>query len=441
MDIDPLGEAVRTVMPPTPPRTPGKVTGKRKNPSVTHNMPIKASKVSSGSIQMAKTAKHKKYSTRIRRSSPKLNLAKKGKKRNRTKKRSIKRMLEKPGPIGRLSAFLPTTGAGGELTNFDFKCYDLSLNDVKNSGFVNCSKNEVNWIGYQILTQIMHNEISKTGEKENETSFASTNSKGLFDPAPTGVKVMGVVTSGAEAGATVAATGTAANYTKLRETFVYDKIKMTLQLSNCNTTPTRVWVDLWKCKNDIQVSASTPNNRGDFGGPIHEIGVNYRSQPYFQGDGGNTPTTTQNLFKNTEFMPLKVPGRQNWSHQKRQVLYMNPGDEVECVNTLTDVVWDGKEIRDRQDLQGQTFHFVKNCSYYMTVAVMGLLGKSSDTNSPSGHVKAEVSTQLKMDIKAHRSNVFMRQPKQYLVTGRMQKLPVMSEPKVVEITRTAYPVI
>lgn len=429
--------------PSTPPKTPSRanpVTGKRKNPSVTDNMPKKASKVNPGTLQMAKTGKRKNSGSNRRGGSSKRSNRKSGSKKGKKGKSSrMKTRLEKAGPIGRLTAYLPTKGAENELTNFDFKCYDLALNDVKNSGFVNCSKNEVNWIGYQILTKIMHDEISKTGERPTEKEFEASNSKGLFDPAPTGVKVTGTVTSGAETGATVEATGTAANYIKTRETFVYDKVRLTLQLSNCNTTPTRVWVDLWKCKDDLEAFEATPGNRPTFGGPIYEIANNYRTQPYFQGDGAHTATTTYNLFKNTEFLPLKVPGRQFWSHQNRQVLYLMPGDEVEVVNKLTNVVFDGKDIRDREDTNNFAIHFVKNCSYYITVAVMGLLGKSTDTDNPSAHVKAEVSTQLKMDIVAHRSNVFMRQPKQYIVAGRMQKIPVTSEPTVIELNRTAYP--
>lgn len=425
-----------TEPPPTPAKTPAKVTGKRKNPSVTDSTPKKASKVNPGTKQMAKTYKRKNPGSNRRgrpakRSGKKYGRATKSRRKGGKTLKGMKNLITAPGPVGRLSAYLPTTGipaAGISLTAQDFKCYDLVANDTKSSGFVSTIKNQCNWLGYQILTQAQHVNISTTGERTGgEQAFEPTNSKGLFDPAPMGVK-------------TTSEIGYAANYIKETETFVYKKFNLHLYLSNCERTPVRVWVDLWKCKDDLSVGEGTEGNRPGFSGPIEEIGQCYRRQPYFSGGGAHTGTATANLFKNTEFMPLKVPGRHYWSHQNRKILYMNPGDEVRLDHKLTDIVWDGKKIKERQDAQGDTFHFVKGVSHYITVCVLGLLGKDPTAPNPSAHVKAELSTNLKMDIVACRANVFQRQPNQYLFLGDMGKIAPTGEPQVVEVTRTVYPV-
>ena len=423
-----------TQTPPTPAKTPTKMIGKRKN-TAGNSTPKKASKVNSGSKQMAKTYKRKNPGTNRRgrpakRSGKKYGRATKSRRKGGKSQKTMKKMITAPGPVGRLAAYLPTIGVSGgkSLTANDFKCWDLAANDTKNSGYVNTSNNNVNWLGYQILTQNQHDVISKTGEKvAGEQAFEDTNSKGLFDPAPLGVK-------------TTTEVGYAANYIKETETFIYKKINLHLYISNCERTPVRVWVDLWKCKDDLAVGVGSEGNRPGFGGPIEEIGQLYRRQPYFVGAGAHTTTTTTNLFKNTEFRPLKVPGRHYWSHQNRKTLYMNPGDEVRVDHSLTDIEWDGKKIQEREDAQGVTFHFVSGFSHYITVCVMGLLGKDPTAPNVSAHVKAEVNTNLKMDIVACRANVFQRQPKQYLVLGDMAKLAPTGEPQVVEVTRTIYPV-
>lgn len=438
--------------PPSPPKTPAKVTGKRKAFTVTDNVPKKASKansesnktapkkaskVNSGSKQMAKTTVSK-GSRGSRRSSPTKRSGKKygrsrksrrGKKMNKASRSLMKKRMEMPGPIGRIHCYLPTIGTDpmNPLTDYDYFAYDVNLADSKASGYVNSTPMVSNWIGYSILTKKQVFRVSQAGELASAGSYAPTSWKGIFDPAPVGVET-----------ALGASTGSGKNYVKTTETFIFDKCNLEIFLSNCNNTPCRVWVDIWKCKDDVQCAQSSPFT---FAGPMYDVQTAYNEQAYYQGIGAHPAKTLKQLFQIPEFRPLKVSGRNNWSHQQRYVKYMVPGDETKVTHKLSNLVYNGQKVEAREASQVPTveYTYIQNVSHYVTICVLGLVGKSGDTGNPSNYARGEVSTQIKMDIVAHRANIFTRSPKQYIIDTPMPLPAVTEEPKVVELTRTTYP--
>lgn len=414
--------------PASPPRTPLKrgrsITRGRKsrNRSVSFS-----NKRVRGRSQSKSTNTVKKYGRSTK--------SRKGKKRPKQLRELMKRMMEMPGAVGSLHCYLPTTSN----TDFDFQCYDIIREGCKASGFFSAGKNESNWLGYSILTKRQVTLISKAGESGSETDGAVANFNGIFDPAPLGV------TTGAAPGL---ATGVAKNYVKERETFVFDKVDLNILISNAQTTPVRLWIDVWKCKKDVTTKrvdviggqAQYFDDEGGYAGPLKDIHNAYNEQQYFQGPGGHIRPTLRQLFEKPEFECVKVPNRTHWSHQARYTKYADPGDEIKIIHKLGKIVYEGTKVEAREAVLQPSLDttYVQDVSYYVSICVLGLLGKSTDLDFPSGYAASGISTQIKMDIKAHRANIFYRQPKQYIIETPMQKVPIDTNPSVIEPVLQSY---
>uniref|UniRef100_UPI00404838CB hypothetical protein n=1 Tax=Flavobacterium sp. TaxID=239 RepID=UPI00404838CB len=361
--------------------------------------------------------------------------SRKGKKKPKPLRELLKRMMEMPGAVGTLHCYLPTESN----TDFDFKCYDIIREGTKASGFFSAGRNEANWLGYSILTKRQVTLISKAGEVESETTDAANSFNGIFDPAPVGVSTG---TGGTHV------TGVARNYVKARETFVFDKVDLNILISNAQTTPVRLWIDVWKCKKDVTTKrvdviegvAQYFDDEGGYAGPMKDIQNAYNEQQYFQGPGGHMRPSLKELFIKPEFECLKVPNRTHWSHQARYTKYADPGDEIKIIHKLGKIIYEGTKVEAREAVLQPSLDttYVQEVSYYVSICVLGLLGKSTDEDFPSGFATSGISTQIKMDIKAHRANIFYRQPKQYIVETPMEKVTIDSNPQVIEPVIAAY---
>lgn len=416
--------------PVSPPETPkrGRSRSRRSSRarSLSYNPAYKKIKSKNQTMTIA-TNKPKKYGRSTK--------SRKGKKRPKQLRELMKRMMEMPGAVGTLHCYLPTE----DIDQFDYKCYDVVGEGMKASGFMAAARNETNWIGYSILTKRQVTLISKAGEVETETTDATSSFNGIFDPAPTGV------TTGT--GGTLA-TGISRNYVKARETFVFDKVDLNIFLSNCESTPVRLWIDVWKCKKDVLTRRATivegnlvyVDDEGGYAGPMKDIQNAYNEQQYYQGPGAHPGLSLKQLFTQPEFECLKVPNRTHWSHQARYVKYADPGDEIKIIHKLGKIVYEGTKVEARESVQqpNEDITYVQEVSYYVSVAVLGLMGKSTDTDNPTGYARSGISTQIKMDIKAHRANIFYRQPKQYIIDTPMNKVSLTTNPTVIELDHTSY---
>lgn len=384
-----------------------KVSSKRRKNNNGGRMPRK------NNVSKRKSRPGKKKSKSARRTAKKF--------RNRLKKTTKKmrrnvKHISTNGPIGETHFFVPNSVA---ITGKENEIHDVGAATFSAKGNLASLAGKQNWNFVPILSREQFHQIAKLGELATEKSYLIDSYKGLFDPAPIGVET-----------ALGAAVGTAKNYFKTGEHFVIQKMDVALFITNSNTVPCRLWIDHWK-KNRKVSKTSSGVTSPDVPESIYKA---YGAQDYFQELGAHPTPTQANLFKDPVFDPKKLRGlTENWNFKSRKEFYVEGGAELRVDYQFRNMVYDGEFYK--QNSTDDT-KFMPGLSQMFGLCIRGITGK--DTVSAGQYSAANLTFQVRCNLKGYRQNIFNVSPRSYVVNSALPMVAPVGAVTTYAETLTAY---